>query len=56
MGSHLQVVVRVPIAVKYDDRVCRRQIDAKPPGPRAQEKDGKVVLLVVELVDGVLPR
>ena len=40
-GHGLQVVLRVPVRVKDDDRVSRGQIDPKPASARRQQ-EGKV--------------
>ena len=57
MQPHLQILLRVPVAVVDDDRVRGRKVDAKPPRPCAQQEElvlGVLRLGAVEAAD-VLP-
>ena len=54
-GVCLQVIVRVPIAVKGDHRVRCGQIDSNAAGFGAQQEAVELVWLGVEVVDSRLP-
>lgn len=38
-GGSWPYLVRVPVTVEDDDRVGRLEVEAQPPGPRAQQED-----------------
>lgn len=49
----LQVAVRVPVAVEYDARVGRSEVDAQPTRPRGQQ-EAEHVWVRIELLDASL--
>mmetsp|Transcript_31084 Transcript_31084/g.59984 ORF Transcript_31084/g.59984 Transcript_31084/m.59984 type:complete len:315 (-) Transcript_31084:1667-2611(-) len=55
-GHGLQVVLRVPVAVKDDHRVRRREVDAQPARTRRQQKQKVLRPGSVEVVHRLVPR
>lgn len=51
---YLEIILRIPVGVKNDARICCRQIDAKPPGSCTQKEDKAVRVWSGETVNGGL--
>lgn len=54
--SHLQVILRVPVRVKDNAGVRRREVDSQAAGSRAQKEHEAVRVGLAEAVDGRLPQ
>lgn len=51
---YLQVILRVPVRVKYDTSVSSSQVDAQTTGSGTQQEDKTIRVRLAEAIDGGL--
>lgn len=54
--SHLQVVLRVPVRVKYDAGVSSCKVDTETASTGTKKEDEAVRVWLAEAIDGCLPQ